>query len=403
MMRSIDRLLASRLFLKVISLLVATLVWYYVAADRGTDVVRTVTVPLEFLNAPADMSVTSKVRDVDVQISGTRESAFSLSGTIASQVDLNGLDPGIHRKPVKAILPSGVRLVAVSPPYVDLELTRMASRLLPVRMVTPEDLPPGYRIEDVIILPGEVSVKGAEEEIAPLDNVWIIPTMDQLQTGKEVVLPVVFSADSSGKDLFLAEPGQATLLFNLIKGLPRKLVPVRIGTTGEPERDFQIDAIAVDPPEVTIQGPLESIERIEELFLGSFDVEGITGDISRSVPLERPADDVEFVLDNSVRVRVLLTPRTENRLYPRIPIKLSGRSVYPDWRVDPPVANVFIEGSPSALDAAESKGTPVEIFVDVTNLVSTKIKVPLQFRIKEKGLKMSVIEPAAVTLYALTE
>ncbi|MDT8285035.1 MAG: CdaR family protein, partial [Thermovirgaceae bacterium] len=284
MMRSIDRLLASKLFLKVISLLVASLVWYYIAADRGTDVVRTVTVPLEFLNVPADMSVTSKVRDVDVQISGTRESVFSLSGTIASQIDLNGLVPGVHRKPVQAILPSGVRLVAVSPPYADLELTRMVSRMLPVRMLTPEDLPPGYRIEDVFIRPAEVSVKGAEEEISPLENVWVIPTMDQIQAGKEIVLPIAFTTDSNGKDVFLAEPGQATLSFSLIKGLPRKVIPVRIGTVGEPGRDFQIDAIAVDPPEVTIQGPLESIERIDELFLGSFDIEGITADIIRAVP-----------------------------------------------------------------------------------------------------------------------
>ena len=86
MMRSIDRLLASRLFLKVLSVLVAVLIWFYLASDRGTEVVRTVTVPLEFLNVPADMSVTSGVRDVEIQVSGTREDTLLKMDTIASQV-----------------------------------------------------------------------------------------------------------------------------------------------------------------------------------------------------------------------------------------------------------------------------------------------------------------------------
>ncbi|MDO9509448.1 MAG: CdaR family protein [Thermovirgaceae bacterium] len=403
MMKSIDRLLASRLFLKVISLLVATLVWYYIAADRGTEVVRTVTVPVEFLNVPADMSVTSKVRDVDVQVSGTRESASSLSGTIASQVDLKGLEPGVHREPVHAVLPSGVRLVEVSPPYVDLELTKMGSRLLPVKLGTPDDLPPGHRVEDVLISPGEVTVKGSEEELALLENVWVLPTLDQIQTQNEIVLPIISSTGNTGKDPFLAEPGQVTLSFTLVRGFPRKVVPVRIETVGDPGMDFQIEAVAVDPPEVTIQGPLESVERIEELFLPPLDVEGITSDITRVVPIERPADDVEVVLDNSVNVKILLTQRIENRLYARIPVQISGKSIYQGWRIDPLEANVFLEGSPSDLDAAESMGSPVEVFVDVTNLVSTKIRVPLQFKIKGKGLKMSLIEPAVVTVYALTE
>lgn len=403
MMKSIDSLLASRFFLKVVSVLVASLVWYYIAADRGTEVVRTVTVPLEFLNVPADMSVSSKVREVDVQVSGTRESAVSLGASIASQVDLKGLDAGVHRKPVKAILPSGAELVEISPSFVDLELTKMGSGMLPVKLGLPEDIPPGYRIEDILIVPGEVSVKGPEDKINGLRNVWILPSLDQIEAEKEISLPLTSSKEGNGKDAFMIEPGQAMLSFRLVKGFPRKTVPVRVEISGAPDKDFQIEAIAVDPPEVTIQGPLESVDRINELFLAPLDVDGITGDITRVVSLQRPADDVEVVLDNSVTVKVLLAQKVENRLYAGIPVMISGKSIYPGWRVDPPEVNVFIEGSPSDLDAAESKGDPVEVFIDVTNLVSTKIRVPLQFSIKGKGLKMTMMEPAAVTVYALTE
>ncbi|MDD2517442.1 MAG: CdaR family protein, partial [Synergistales bacterium] len=228
MMRSIDRLLSSRLFLKVVSVLVAVLVWFYLASDRGTEIVRTVTVPLEFLNVPVDMSVSSGVREVDIQVSGTRETAFSLTETIASQIDLKGLGPGSHRRPVQAILPSGLRLVEVSPPFVDLDLTRLGSRVLSVRLLVPDGLPPGYRLEEQRVAPMEVTVKGPEHLLSSLENVWVVPTLEQLLQEKELTLPIVSSPDRDQRTPFMIEPAEAELSYSLVRGFPRRVVPVRV-------------------------------------------------------------------------------------------------------------------------------------------------------------------------------
>jgi YbbR domain-containing protein len=404
MIRWIDRLLSSRLFLKGISLLVAIFVWYYITADRGTEIVRTVTVPLEYLNVPSDMSVSSSVRDVDVQISGARESVFSLGASVASQVDLLGLEPGLHRRPVQTLLPSGARLVEVSPPNVEIELTRMGSRLMPVTFEPPPDLPPGYRVEDVSVTPGEVLVKGPEESVSLLKNVLVFPTAAQILEEQDLMLPISLSPDQEmDKDQFMVDPSQAMVSFRLVKGFPRKSVPVRLEMTGSPSRDFQIEAVAVDPPEVTIQGPLESVQRIDELFLPPIDVTGLSQDLSAVIRLGDPSDDVEIVGDKSVSIRIMLSGKVENRLYARIPVRVSGKSIYPGWRVEPPEVSVYLEGSPSDLDAAETRGGPVEAFVEVTNLVSTRIRVPVQYEVRGKGLKLSRIEPSTVMVYALEE
>ncbi|HDQ92912.1 MAG TPA: hypothetical protein ENN89_02215 [Synergistetes bacterium] len=404
MIRLIDRLLSSRLFLKGISLLVAIFVWYYITADRGTEIVRTVTVPLEYLNVPANMSVSSKVRDVDVQISGARESVFSLGASVASQIDLLGLEPGLHRRPVQTLLPSGARLVEVSPPNVEIELTRIGSRLMPVTFEPPPDLPPGYRLEEVSITPGEVLVKGPVESLSLLENVLVLPTAAQIMEEKDLVLPISLSPDQEmDKDQFMVDPSQARLSFSLVKGFPRKNVPVRLEMTGSPSRDFQVEAVAVDPPEVIIQGPLESVERIDELFLPPIDVTGLSRDLSAVIRLVDPSDEVEIVGDKSVSIRIMLSGKVESRLYASIPVRISGKSIYPGWRVDPSEVNVYLEGSPSDLDAAETRGGPVEVFVEVTNLVSPRIRVPVQHEIRGKGLKLSLIEPSTVTVYALEE
>jgi YbbR domain-containing protein len=403
MMKSIDRLLASRSFLKVLSVLVAILVWFYLVSDRGTEVVRTATVPLEYLNVPSDMSVTSGVRDVDIQVSGTRKAALSLADSVASQVDLKGLGPGSYRRPVQAILSSGLRLVEVSPPFVDFDLTRLVSRVLPVKVLVPEDLPPEYRLEEEKVEPGGVSVKGPEQMMASLDNVWVAPSPEQLLQEKELSLPIIPFPGSDQRSPLMIEPAVANLTFRLIKGFPRKIVPVRVELKGEPSHDFQVEAVVVDPPELTIQGPFESIERIDQVILAPIDVTGLASDVSEIVTAPDPADDAQIVDVPSVRVRINLAPRTERRLFAKMPVRLAGRSIYPGWRVEPPEVNVILEGPPSLLDSAEAEGSPVDVFVDVTNLVSQKITVPVKTTVRSRGITLADVDPPNVTVYALTE
>ena len=55
------------------------------------------------------------------------------------------------------------------------------------------------------------------------------------------------------------------------------------------------------------------------------------------------------------------------------------------------------------LDSAEAEGSPVDVFVDVTNLVSQKITVPVKVTFTCQGVTLAEVEPPNVTAYALTE
>ncbi|NLO55752.1 MAG: hypothetical protein GX108_01660, partial [Thermovirga sp.] len=171
----------------------------------------------------------------------------------------------------------------------------------------------------------------------------------------------------------------------------------------EPGHDFQVEAVVVDPPELTIQGPFESIERIDQVILAPIDVTGLASDVSEILTAPDPADDAQIVDVPSVRVRIHLAPRTERRLFAKIPVRLTGRSIYPGWRVEPSEVNVILEGPPSLLDSIEAEGSPVDVFVDVTNLVSQKITVPVKATVRSKGVTLADVDSPNVTVYALTE
>jgi YbbR domain-containing protein len=159
----------------------------------------------------------------------------------------------------------------------------------------------------------------------------------------------------------------------------------------------------VDPPEVTVKGPVEVLDRIRNVELPAVDVSGLKEDAVFEVRVPRGYGGAEEIEPAFVRVRVLLAPNLQERMYKNVPIQTRGRSIYPSWRSEPSQADVIVKGMPSVLDELEDSGPPVELYVDVTNIVSTKLRVPLQYKAVSDDVEIVDIEPAHVTVYANTE
>jgi YbbR domain-containing protein len=403
MIKNLDRLLSSRTFLKIVSIIVAALVWYYVAAERTTEVVRTFTLPIEYLNVPQELSISSETRNVDVQIAAQRDvlSGKSLE-SIACQVDLKGLDAGSHVVPVRAILPSGVRLIDIKPSNIDVQLTKTTRKTLALEVEVKGGLPPGYRLEDVRFDPEEILLEGPEHKLESIDRVYVEPSLDQLLEGESLTLRPSWKGSTEMEDVTV-EPVQVRMDYVLIQGIPRKNVRVDVSITGDPHKDYLVQGVSVDPPEVTVKGPVEVLDRIRNVELPAVDVSGLKEDAVFEVRVPRGYGGAEEIEPAFVRVRVLLAPNLQERMYKNVPIQTRGRSIYPSWRSEPSQADVIVKGMPSVLDELEDSGPPVELYVDVTNIVSTKLRVPLQYKAVSGDVEIVDIEPAHVTVYANTE
>jgi len=403
MIKNLDRPLTSRTFLKIVSVVVASLVWYYVAADRTTEVVRTFTLPIEYLNVPQDLSINSETRNVDVQIAAPRD---VLSGkpleSIACQVDLKGLEAGRHVRPVRAILPSGVRLIDIKPSNIEVELTKTATKTLPVEIDVEGGLPPGYRLEDVRLDPEQVELKGPENKLKSIDRVYLRPSLEQLLEGESLTLRPLWKGSGETDDVSV-EPLRVKMDYVLIQGVPRKKVRLDVPITGEPHRDYAVQGVSVDPPEVTVKGPVAVLDRIRNVELPAVDVSGLKEDTVFEVKVPEKFGGASAIEPSTVRVRVLLSPNLQERMYKRVPVRTRGRSIYPSWRVEPSEADIVVEGLPSVLDRLEDSGPPVELYVDVTNIVSTQLRVPLQYKPVSEEVRVIKVEPEYVMVYAKTD
>lgn len=401
--RKIDDILASPLFLKVIALLIALAFWFYVSGSRSTETTRTISVDLEYLNVPSQVTLRTPVKSVEVELSGEQAVLSALTpGAVVCELDARGLDVGKYRVAIRSILPKDVKLVDIRPTHADIELLRFVDRLIPVEVSVEKGLPPGLYLDGVSVVPAEVSARGSEKDVSKITSARIMVTLDDLKAGGEKILPVEIEKTGEFEDAVTVDPLSVKLSAVLAEGVPKKTVPVNARILGKPTEDFRLKAVIVEPAVATVEGPLGKLDGITKIDTETIDITGISKEQNMVVSLRVPEDSmVTLVGTASVRVNVLLTPFTVTRLLSSLTVEVEGRSVYPAWKMEPESVNVTVEGIPSEVSALDEKEVLIQPFVNVTNVVSRRLTVPVQIRNKTGGkLKVIKVEPANITVIA---
>ena len=89
---------------------------------------RSYTVGLQVAGAEAGLTYAPNASSVLLSVAGNPAALDTLSAeTTLAQLDVTGLEPGTYDVPVTAELPSGVTLVAASPPTVSVTVTAAAA------------------------------------------------------------------------------------------------------------------------------------------------------------------------------------------------------------------------------------------------------------------------------------
>ena len=154
--------------LKVISLALATLLWLLVAGQREAE--RSLRVPLEYRNVPDQIELLGEPASlVDVRLRGTSGALAQLRGTdLVAVIDLRGARPGrrlFHLLPGDVVVPTGVKVLQVSPPTLSLTFEATASRTVPVIPDIDDEPAPGFEVTRVTSDPATVDVAGPASEV----------------------------------------------------------------------------------------------------------------------------------------------------------------------------------------------------------------------------------------------
>jgi YbbR domain-containing protein len=180
MIRFIRNLIFRNWELKLLSLVLAFVLWMSLIPEEKTFSEKTLTIPLETLNIPRDMELVEKPEaTVDVTVRAPNRLIDELSAAnVFAKLNLAQATIFQQEYPLNETMisiPPGAAVVRISPNKVKLRLERAKEVLLDVIPNIIGQVKENFRVVRVDVAPPRVPVKGPESKVRENDKVTTSP------------------------------------------------------------------------------------------------------------------------------------------------------------------------------------------------------------------------------------
>src|SRR5256886_1296067 len=164
--------------LKLLALLLALALWFFVGSAERTEIA--LALPVEYVGLEGPLTLDGPRREmVDVQIQASRWAAARVSpATVRVRVDVSGLREGdtlVHLVPESVQAPPGVRVTRLTPAWATVRTTRAATRTVQVVPQVQGRPAADHVLGPVVVDPATVQIKGPRTTIEARTAVETLP------------------------------------------------------------------------------------------------------------------------------------------------------------------------------------------------------------------------------------
>ncbi|HUP56756.1 MAG TPA: CdaR family protein, partial [Bdellovibrionota bacterium] len=179
MIEKVWNLVTANIGTKVISVMIALVLWTIVMGSRNVEVVKEV--PLEVITA-ADVVASNEVPErIQFRLSGPKAFLRAIEARREEpiRVNLTSAKPGhlvtynFFSNSIR--VPIGVKVLSINPAALLVKLEYVKRRDVPVRVETRGNVPDGFKLVRTEVVPATVRVKGAESRVDSLGEISTIP------------------------------------------------------------------------------------------------------------------------------------------------------------------------------------------------------------------------------------
>ncbi|MCP4899636.1 MAG: hypothetical protein GY906_21940 [bacterium] len=164
----------------LLALVVASLLWRDAVDKRREHIsVRVVRAPLVLVNNPPDLVITSLVQEqISVQLRGPLSQTLQSRDEVEVWLDLQSARPGVQTFRISEAdvqVPPEITVVSVDPAELTLEIERLETRSLPVRVPVEGQPAPGFQVSAVRVVPARIAIQGPGSFLEALEEVESTP------------------------------------------------------------------------------------------------------------------------------------------------------------------------------------------------------------------------------------
>ncbi|MBX0359806.1 YbbR-like domain-containing protein [Halobacillus sp. Nhm2S1] len=305
-------------FIRIISLMLAGLLWVTVNVDNNmdsdslffnqssSDMEVMENIPLEIRFDSEEYVVSGIPQEVSVSVEGPTSAVAPVSRqkNFTVFVDLNGLGPGTHEVSLQHSGISNQLAVTLDPKIIEVTIEQKVTEDYEVNIdyINQGNLDSALELGEPEVDPSQVAITGASSVIERVASVKAIIDVGGATESIEAQEAPVKVYDNQGNELnVLLDP--TTVNVSVPIATRTKSIPLNVAARGGNTEGVLIESVSTETEEVTISGPKEVLDGIEALPEVPVDVSEVTESQTVEVDIPLP-EGVTSVQPETIEVDI---------------------------------------------------------------------------------------------------
>lgn len=286
---------------KLLALVVAVVLWFFVMNDQNPSIDGSFTVPLSVVNVPDNCKIVKADESVKIKVRGPRSLFVSaVDSEFKAYVDLNELENGKHSVKVQTVLPQGFELLETSPDITTVTIDKIVQRQIRAEFIVTGSVAPGMAVANLTPSVTTVTIEGPQSSLDTVTRViGYVGLSNNHDDFKVSVALTALNAEGRGVEDVRVVPNTVDVSVQLARGLSKKFVTVKPVFDGALPSGYSLGNVRVDPAQIEIAGETDKIAAVVSLDTEKIEL----SDVTQADAAKRTAQkDVQLVLPDGITV-----------------------------------------------------------------------------------------------------
>lgn len=407
--RTIWRSLSQNLGYKLLSIVLAMLMWSYVITSNPSITrdkwVNNVEISLTGQSALRDRGFaistdTSALESARVKVEVAQSSYAQVNGeNVRVELDVSGIrQSGKQQVKLSGVTAYG-RAIQVIPESVELDVEMLDQRYVPVNVELVGEKAEGKWYNVSRINPSQITVSGPASLVQQVTSAQV--SMEVTDNETSVVRAERFVLlDASGNEMDSETLVCSTNSVNVGMDIyPTKTISVSTDIakviSGEPAEGYHVEKIEVQPESIEVAAEQSLLDQLVELVPEPIDVTGLTQSFSTRVSVSK-LNDVKNLSSNQLNVTVHIVEEDVSKRFSNVPRTVIGLGEGLKARVEKTQLTVMVSG-PYSIVQGLSRGDLIAT-VDVSGLKAGEYELPIKVSVDNRPELTFECSPGTLTV-----
>lgn len=392
--------------LKILSILIAVILWLVVVNYDNPEVTETYRIPVEVINENV-LEEMGKVYEVigdsnvaTIYVTGKRKIIDGLSSSdFSATADLSQIDFWSEGEgklvPIDISVKRYEKELSITRKTVNMKITiedlsTEQSYIVSETTGVPAE---GYAIGEVTVSPNLIKISGPQSVVSQVSRIAAVVNVDGLSEDITAsVVPVLYDENGNVIESSQLKLSQDRVTVN-VQILGTKTVKVKCETTGTPADGYQFVGLEYAPEVVTIKGEAAVLNNIQEITIPgeAINLEGATGDVENSIDITAYLSEMGVSLVNPEENKIAVKALVE-----RLEVK----------NIELPVASLEVKNPPEDYEVEfvnETVNIPIRgRSEEMTGLTPDQIQASVDLKDLQPGLHTVALEIVVDEKYQVT-